>query len=156
MRHKTVGEYEEAVRKFCRKCQNSKRLVENHCTATDCDWYDDRQSLIIQTRPMIMFSAEGFYQNAISILKEDYDNMLSCLWWSDIRLHIEKRFDDLRYKKPSKNQLNWYGCLSRKIVDVGWSQAFTTRISPLNGAREHMYVKIPKINLKKDDNAWIK
>lgn len=141
MRHKTIADYENAVRQHCRKCQGSKKLVENHCSLTSCDWYDDRQSLIVQSRPMVMFSAEAFYQNALSILKNDYDKMLSRLWWSDIRKHIEKRFDDFRYKKPSNYQLNWYGSLAKKIYVAGWIRTNTERYSPINNALERLYVK---------------
>jgi len=141
MLHKTLNHYQEAVRQFCRECQQTKKLVSSHCTASNCVWFDDRKSLLERHVQTTLFTSNGFYQVCLDFLAANNKSLLNQMWWSDIRLTIESYLDSIRAKKPSGNQLNWWGHLSKQVYKAGFVRTDQTRISPINGASECLYVK---------------
>lgn len=141
MRHKNIGQFEEGVRVFCRKCMAAKKLTKNRCVDRACSWFDDMEALRLRSNVLTLFTPDAFYCNAIYILTRDRNNLLDNLWWSEIREHIQKGMNAERIALPSRSQLNWWGRLSTMVRAIGWKKTDVTRYSPINRAQEFLYVK---------------
>ena len=139
MRHKTISQFESAVREHCKQCQGAKKLHSAHCSDTKCIWYDDRKSLIQTANQLTLFTSNGFYDECIKYLTANYKNMLSRLWWSEIRLELESHLDKIRASRPNKN---WWGALQGRLKNAGWVKDNSTkRISPITRSEEYLYFK---------------
>lgn len=139
MRHKTISQYEAAVRQHCRECQGDKKLVSTHCDSTGCIWFDDRAALIERTLTLSLFTFAGFKAHCRLYLINEYDNMLSSMWWSDIRLMVAEHLREIRAAQPKPC---WWGAIAAEVMPaVGWMTNGETRTSPINRASENKYIK---------------
>jgi hypothetical protein len=134
----TLKKFLDTVRSFCCECDNSRKLVNGHCNNKKCQWYDTRQSLIDNSKQLSIFTKEGFYDECDNYLFYNYEKIPSQLWWSDMRILLEKHCDKIKMARPHSS---WWPKISNIIFKWGFRRANISRISPINRAREYLYEK---------------
>ena len=137
MRHRTIKQFDAAVQAWCNNCRGD--APAGYCPQAGCTWRDDFIAISDRAEALSLFTYAGFLAECRMYLTTHRGDMLAEMWWSDIRHAITEH---LRETKTAQPNPRWWSAVAQQLLPAcGWMRTEITRVSPINRARENLYMR---------------